>query len=632
MSTPLRVLHLEDDVQDAELVAAVLADGGVHCQLTRVQTRDEFTRALADPGLQVVLADYSLPDFDGLSALRLTLQLRPELPFLFVSGALGEEVAIEGMKIGATDYIVKARLWRLVSAIPRALRELEVRKEKRLAEERLREAEAALRARQEMLDLAQQAARVVAFEWQLEADPRPQWLAGVHAEDRPALEQAIALLARTGELACEYRAIDADGALHWMQARGRAQPAEAGQPARVIGFLLDVTDRHEAEVERARLYRDLAAREARIRRLVDSNMAGIFMWDFHGRILDANDAFLDIVGYQRSDLEGAGLRWTELTPPEWQAQDQRNAALLKEAGTLRPYEKEYFRKDGSRVPVLVGGATFDDASNEGVGFVLDLTERKRAEAEARASERRYHDMQMRLADANRLATIGHLSAAVAHELNQPLAGIVANASTCQHRLQAAPPNVEGAAEVASRLIRDAHRAAEVIQRLRALFANRKASTEWVDVNEAAREVVAISSAALRHDQVTLRCDFAQGLPLVSGDRVQLQQVIMNLLSNATDAMRAVEGRSRQLAIQTAREEGDRVRVTVRDTGPGLDAQHLDRLFEAFYTTKSGGMGIGLSVSRSIIERHQGRLWAEANDGPGASFSFSIPRTPAATLP
>ena len=279
------------------------------------------------------------------------------------------------------------------------------------------------------------------------------------------------------------------------------------------------------------------------------------------------------------------------------------------------------------MPVLVGAAIFDGAPDEGVAFVVDLTERKRAGQAARESERQHHEMQMQLAHANRVASIGQLSASIAHEVNQPLSGIITNASTCLRMLAADPPNVEGARETARRTIRDGNRASDVITRLRALFAKKDAATEPVDLNEAAREVIALSLSELQRSRVILRAELADDLPPVTGDRVQLQQVILNLLRNASDAMSGVDDRPRQLVIRTERDEGDRVRLTVQDAGVGFDPQAADRLFEAFYTTKSGGMGIGLSVSRSIIESHQGRLWAAPNDGPGATFSFSIPREP-----
>jgi len=191
-------------------------------------------------------------------------------------------------------------------------------------------------------------------------------------------------------------------------------------------------------------------------------------------------------------------------------------------------------------------------------------------------------------------------------------------------LAAQPPNVAGASETARRTIRDANRASEVIKRLRALFARKEPVTELVDLNEAAREVVALSADVLRTNGVDLRLEFADDLPLVTGDRVQLQQVILNLLRNALDAMSSVDDRPRHLAIRTQPDEADQVRLSVQDTGVGLDPKRMDKLFEAFYTTKPDGMGMGLSLCRSIIESHYGRIWATPNDGPGATFSFSIP--------
>jgi signal transduction histidine kinase len=194
-------------------------------------------------------------------------------------------------------------------------------------------------------------------------------------------------------------------------------------------------------------------------------------------------------------------------------------------------------------------------------------------------------------------------------------------------LAAESPNVDGARETARRTIRDGNRASELIKRLRVLFGKKDPTVEPVDLNEATREVIELSLNRLQRDRAILRTELAADLPPVTGDRVQLQQVILNLLQNASDAMSSVEDRPRQLLIRTERDEGDRVRLTVRDSGIGFGPQALDRVFDAFYTTKNDGMGIGLSVSRSIIESHHGRLWAAPNDGPGATFSFSIPRLP-----
>jgi PAS domain S-box-containing protein len=224
----------------------------------------------------------------------------------------------------------------------------------------------------------------------------------------------------------------------------------------------------------------------------------------------------------------------------------------------------------------------------------------------------------------RVMTLGALTASIAHEVNQPLAGIITNASTCLRMLAADPPNLDGARATAQRTLRDGNRASEVIERLRTLFARKEPKTEPVDLNDAAREVLALSSSELQRHRVILQTDFTQGLPLVNGDRIQLQQVILNLTLNATDAMKEIDDRPRALLIATAHDDAGQVRLSVRDSGVGIDPQSIEKLFAAFYTTKTHGMGIGLAISRSIIESHNGRLWASANDGPGATFSFSIP--------
>jgi PAS domain S-box-containing protein len=373
-------------------------------------------------------------------------------------------------------------------------------------------------------------------------------------------------------------------------------------------------------LENSRLYRDVAEREARIRRLVDANIIGILIWKLDGRIIDANDAFLAMVGYDRDDLVARGLHWTDLTPPEWRDRDAQLVREIKIGGTLRPFEKEYFRKDGRRVPVLVGAALFEGSSDEGVAFVVDLSERKLA-------EEALNKARSELAHVARVTTLNTLTASIAHEINQPLSGIITNADACLMMLEANPPDVDGARETARRMIRDGNRSAAVVTRLRALFSKREFTLESLDLNEATREVLALSSSDLQRNRVIVQTELADDLPTIIGDRIQLQQVILNLLRNASDAMASVYDRPRLALVRTEREHGDRVRVTVRDAGTGFDRPRTDSLFDAFYTTKSDGMGIGLSISRSIVERHHGRLWAAPNDGPGATFSFSIPRAP-----
>jgi PAS domain S-box-containing protein len=255
-----------------------------------------------------------------------------------------------------------------------------------------------------------------------------------------------------------------------------------------------------------------------------------------------------------------------------------------------------------------------------VGALQDVTE-------SMVAEEALNRARTELAHVSRVTTLSTLTASIAHEVSQPLSGVVTNASTCLRMLDANPPDVAGARETAKRAIRDGHRASDVITRLRALFSKRDFMLESLDLNDVTREVIALSLSELQRNRVILQSELAGDLPVITGDRVQLQQVILNLLRNASDAMSGVDDRPRQLLIRTEREGEDRARVTVRDAGVGIEREDMDKLFDAFHTTKSGGMGIGLSVSRSIVERHHGRLWAEPNDGPGATFAFSVPRSP-----
>jgi PAS domain S-box-containing protein len=508
---------------------------------------------------------------------------------------------------------------------------------------------------------------------------------------------------------------------------------------------IQVSEREKAEAEVRELAKGL---EAKVRRLVEANVVGIVMWNLEGAITGANDAFLRMVQYDREDLASGRVRWTDLTPAEWRPHDEHAIADLRATGIFHPFEKEYLRKDGSRVPVLLGGALLEESGNEGVAFVLDLSEQKRAERALRRSETflaegqrlsqtgsfswrvatdeitwseqlyRIYDVEIgvpvtlelirsrvhpedvsliekmkmvdqardggsnfewqyrlmmpdhsikymhavahatrdedgqleyiaavqdvtarqlsedaldkaraQLTHVSRVTTLGVLTASIAHELNQPLSGIITNANTCLRMLGADPPDVTGARETARRTIRDGDRASEVIARLRAMFTKKESMIEAFDLNEATREVIALSSSDLHRKRVVLRQELTENLPPVYGDRVQLQQVILNLLLNAADAMTDIDDRPRDLVVSTTRDEVDRIRVAIRDAGVGFDPETADRLFEAFYTTKTSGMGIGLSVSRSIIERHHGRMWGARNDGPGATFSFSIPCAP-----
>jgi PAS domain S-box-containing protein len=523
-----------------------------------------------------------------------------------------------------------------------------------------------------------------------------------------------------------------------------------------IAVLELLTAQAAISLENTRLYGDLQEREARVRRLIDSNIVGIVIWGLEGEIIDANDAFLKMVGYDRNDLATGTMRWTELTPPNWRGAAEERVADLKAGGSFQPYEKEYYRKDGSKVPVLVGGATFSGTGDQGFAFVIDLTDRKRAEAEraralealslrdlqlrllvdsiaapvalmtptgevdvvnsfvldyfgktqeelkrwatidavhpddlpdaiaawtaavesgqpyeiesrhrradgiyrwfqirgfpirdtdgrvvrwcvlqtdiddrkqaeaeARESERRYREIQMELAHVNRVATMGQLTASIAHEVNQPIAATLTNAETAMRWLAREPPDLEKAKQAINRIVNEGTRAADIISGIRGLVKKAPSRKGDLAIDEMILEVIALTRGDLSRNHIHVREELAKDLPIMQGDRVQLQQVILNLIVNAIEAMSQVSDRTRDMLI-SAMNDSDSVRIAVQDSGPGLPQAGTERVFEAFFTTKPSGLGMGLSICRSIVEAHGGRLWTTPNEPHGAVFCFTLP--------
>jgi signal transduction histidine kinase/CheY-like chemotaxis protein len=501
----LQILYLEDEPKDAELVQATLEAANVVCSVTRVETRPEFLGLLERGGFDLILADYTLPSFDGISALKMVKKVRPDVPFIFVSGTLGEEIAIEALKLGATDYVFKNRLARILPSVQRALREAEERTERKRAEEALRRNEAYLAE-------AQRLSRTGSFGWD------------VARED-----------------------------IYWSEETFRI-------------FECDSSTKPTLELV---LQRTHPEDKVLVGRLIDSAVQERKEFDFEHRLLmaDGSVKYIRVVGHP---------------------------SLNNESGNF-----------------------------EFVGAVTDITERKQAEEALRRSEQRIREVQADLAHVNRVTTMGELTTSLAHEVNQPIAATVTDANTCLRWLDRDQPDLKEARAAASRIVRDATRAAEIIKRVRQLFKKGGPERELVDVNEIAQEILFLLRSEAMQYSISVRTELASDLPRVIGDRVHLQQVLMNLIMNSIDAMKDVDG-TRELCIKSQRTETGQLLVSVTDTGIGLPPQHADQIFDAFFTTKPDGTGMGLRISRSVVESHGGRLWAADNPPRGASFCFTLP--------
>jgi PAS domain S-box-containing protein len=512
----LRVLYLEDEPRDAELVLETLAADGIESDIIRVETETDFVSALKQGGFDLILADYTLPSFDGLSALEIVRRNWPELPLIFVSGTLGEELAIEALKKGATDYVLKTRLSRIVPSVQRALREAGERADLTRAQEALRQSEAYLAE-------AQRISHIGSFGWNV-----------------------------------------ASGRIYWSRETYRI-------------FEYDPASEPNLELVLARIHPEDSAM---VQQLVDRVSKEQADFDFEHRLL----------------LPNGSVKYVRVA--------------------ARPSKGK-------------------SGSFEFMGLVSDITERK-------LGEEALQKAQAELAHVTRVTTLGELTASIAHEINQPLTAIVNNANAGLRWLSSESPDIGETREVIRRIVRDSNRAADVISRMRALFKKAPMTKERFDINEAIEEVVALTQAEAQRNRVLVRTRLGADVPLILGDRVQLQQVMLNLLINAIEAMSATNEGRRELLVSTqskpeikapasgsgaSTDQSGYVLVAVRDSGPGLHTDSQNQLFNPFYTTKPKGLGMGLAVSRSIIEAHGGQLGAIPNDGPGATFQFTLPVGP-----
>jgi signal transduction histidine kinase/CheY-like chemotaxis protein len=498
MRQRLRILHLEDDPGDALLVKETLEADGVACSITRVETEATFLAELEQGDVDLILADYTLPSFDGLGALRFARHSRPHVPFIFVSGTLGEEVAIDALKVGATDYVFKTRLSRIVPSVQRALREAEEKTERSRAEEALRRNEAYL----------------------LEAQ----------------------CLSQTGSFGYTI----STGEIYWSRETYRIFECDPATTA-TIELLLERTHPDDRATLQGRLER----------------------------------------------------AFQEETTLEYEHR------LLLPGGRIK------------HLHVIARPLTADAGGPGYIGALQDITQRREAEEALRLA-------QAELARVARLTTMGELTASIAHEVNQPLTAIAAYGLAGSRWLKRDRPDLAEAQSAFQRIVQEAARAGEVIRGIRALAMKSEPQLNKLDIDDVIHEVVTLTRSELHRHGVLLHTDLSLDERPVFGDRVQLQQVLLNLIMNGIEAMKAVTDRERELTISSSLTEPASVLVSVEDTGTGLDPAVAQRVFDPFFTTKTDGLGMGLSICRSIVESRGGRLWAVPRAPYGTALHFTMP--------
>jgi PAS domain S-box-containing protein len=435
----------------------------------------------------------------------------------------------------------------------------------------------------------------------------------VHLEDRPLVQEAFERAVREkSDYAVEHRAILADGSLKHLHALGHPVLNESGTLTEYIGTVVDITERKRVEEQ-------LRRSEAHMAEAQRLGHIGSWIWN-----VATGDCFWSQEHFHIFGLDPETFKPTKentqrlIHPEDLPSVEQTLERAIRERSN---FEVEYriVRPDGSiRYHRGLGHPLVRESGElEFVGTVLDVTERRRAEEALQKA-------QAELAHVTRVTTMGELTASIAHEINQPLGAIVTHGQACLRLLSREPPNLDKSREVIERMISDGLRASEVIRRIRALLGKTTPEETWLSLNEVIQEVIPLVASELVRTEVRLRTELAADLPPVRGDRVQLQQVILNLIVNGKDAVSGEGWQPRELLVSSRKSTPEEVLVAVRDSGTGLDPRDSERIFDAFFTTKPGGMGLGLSISRTIVEAHGGRLWATSNEGRGATFQLALP--------
>ena len=614
-------MHLEDNRNDAELIESLILDAGIPCTFSVVETRDEFIAALDAGGIDLIISDYSLPSFDGMSALSIARQQAPDAPFVFVSGTLGEESAIQSMVGGATDYVLKTRLTRLVPAIRRALREAEERHGLKQAEQKLRESEQLFRLITEnaadlivVLDL--EGRRLYNSPSYEDFFGTPESMRGsdsfheVHPEDRERVRRVFRETVETGAGSrTEYRFLLKDGSVHYIESQGSVIRDERGKPVKVVVVSRDITARKEAE-------RALSDSEARYRELIESARDAIYTMSPSGVLTSLNSAFERITGWQRDAW--VGKTFLDLLHPDDRPVALANFKRVVQGESSLMNEYRIRRESGGYVlgeitatPHLRGGKVV-----EVLGVARDITERRALEDGLR--------------QAQKMESLGTLAGGIAHDFNNILSIIMGHASL----LEAVTGESPAIRQSIESITKASTRGASLVRQLLTFARKGETQIQPALLNDTIREVTQLLAKTLPKT-VTVSTHLDDSLPVVLADTSQIHQVLLNLCVNARDAMPSggtltiASGMADVAEVRTKYAKanaGRYVQIEVADTGEGMDAATVSRIFEPFFTTKEAGKGtgLGLAVVFGIMNTHGGFIDVRSVRGNGTTFRLWFP--------
>jgi PAS domain S-box-containing protein len=478
---------------------------------------------------------------------------------------------------------------------------------------------ASIPARGEIKYFSEECYRVTGFDPH-DGQPRYEtFFQRVHPDDQAKLSEAVERAGRENtEFELDYRIVHPGGEIRDIHVVGHPVPSPSGDFVEFVGTVIDITERKQAE-------ESLSRSEGYLAEAQRLSHTGSWAWaPAAGEIRYFSEECYRVLGFDPHQGLPRVQTFFQRIHPDDRARSVEQFERVSREKTEFEFDYRIVHPGGDvREIHTVGHPVFSPSGDlvEFVGTVIDITERKRAEEE----RERLRQANADLARVNRVTTMGELTASLAHEVNQPIAAAVTSANSCFHWLAGDAPNLEKARAAAMRIVKDATRAAEIISRTRLLFQKGTLQRELVDLNDVTKEMIALLRGEATRYSISVRTELAADLPQVMGDRVQLQQVMMNLMTNSIDAMKSVDG-ARELAIKSQRPDNEKLLVTISDTGVGLPPQQVDQIFSAFFTTKPHGTGMGLRICRSIVESHGGRLWVTGNSGRGATFQFTLPMT------